>query len=159
MNLNQRIGNSDFRYAEFVKSDFAIRNNIHNIPNKFEIYSIENLVRYCLQPIRDYFGPIRVLSGFRCSRLNTALGGSKHSNHLFGYAADIEPIEHGVELIDVIEWIVKNLKYKELIAEYFPFGWIHIAYQENTFQTGLKLKNESYDYERMTIDDLKRIYH
>ena len=43
-----------------------------------------------LQKLRDTLGrPIRVLSGVRCRKHNTAVGGEKNSFHLIGRAADI----------------------------------------------------------------------
>ena len=36
-------------------------------------------------------GGINVTSGFRCSKLNKAVGGVSNSAHLYGYAADTQP--------------------------------------------------------------------
>lgn len=43
-----------------------------------------------LDPLRDRVGPIRVTSGYRTRRLNTAIGGSATSDHMTGCAADIK---------------------------------------------------------------------
>ena len=44
-----------------------------------------------LQDVRDYFRlPIKVTSGYRCFDHNRSIGGSKHSMHLKGRAADIK---------------------------------------------------------------------
>lgn len=43
-----------------------------------------------LEEIRTYFGkPISILSGCRCKKHNTKIGGAEHSQHLLGTAADI----------------------------------------------------------------------
>lgn len=42
-----------------------------------------------LQALRDKAGPIRITSGYRCPRHNTAVGGVKDSQHVLGMAADI----------------------------------------------------------------------
>ena len=43
-----------------------------------------------LEKIRDHFGsPVRVNSGVRCASHNTAVGGAKSSQHLYGTASDI----------------------------------------------------------------------
>lgn len=46
-----------------------------------------------LHAIRESIGvPLRVASGYRCNRHNDAIGGSKHSQHRAGKAADIVPV-------------------------------------------------------------------
>lgn len=42
-----------------------------------------------LQMVRDVYGPIRIVSGFRCPRQNEHVGGKMFSQHLAGLAADI----------------------------------------------------------------------
>lgn len=42
-----------------------------------------------LQHVRDEYGPIRLISGFRCQRQNEKVGGKLFSQHLIGLAADI----------------------------------------------------------------------
>jgi uncharacterized protein YcbK (DUF882 family) len=42
-----------------------------------------------LQHVRDEYGPIRIISGFRCPRQNEKVGGKMFSQHLIGLAADI----------------------------------------------------------------------
>ena len=48
------------------------------------------LVKQYLQPLRDEFdSPIRINSGYRCLEHNTAVGSTRHSQHILGTAADI----------------------------------------------------------------------
>jgi uncharacterized protein YcbK (DUF882 family) len=42
-----------------------------------------------LQMVRDVYGPMRIVSGFRCPRQNEYVGGRLFSQHLTGLAADI----------------------------------------------------------------------
>jgi uncharacterized protein YcbK (DUF882 family) len=42
-----------------------------------------------LQMVRDVYGPMRIVSGFRCPRQNEHVGGKMFSQHLVGLAADI----------------------------------------------------------------------
>jgi len=42
-----------------------------------------------LQPVRDVYGAMRIVSGFRCPKHNEAVGGKQFSQHLCGLAADI----------------------------------------------------------------------
>jgi len=67
-------------------------------------------------------------------------------------AADIEPFYNNIELIDILNWIHNNLEYKELIAEYFPAGWIHISYQKGNNKKILKLKDRYNNYAVVDID-------
>jgi hypothetical protein len=85
-----------------------------------------------LEPIRTKFGPIRINSAFRGPAVNTAVGGSKTSQHMSGQAADIVVPGHRLE--DVFAWIVKEsgLPFGQAILE-GPGGkvsWIHISLGE-----------------------------
>jgi len=42
-----------------------------------------------LEQVRPDFGPIAILSGFRCPKHNAAVKGAQNSYHLLGLAADI----------------------------------------------------------------------
>jgi uncharacterized protein YcbK (DUF882 family) len=42
-----------------------------------------------LQQVRDEYGVIRIISGFRCQNQNDKVGGKMFSQHLVGLAADI----------------------------------------------------------------------
>ena len=85
-----------------------------------------------LEPIRAKFGPIRVNSAFRGPAVNTAVNGSKSSQHLSGQAADI--VVPGVALEVVFAWIVKEsgIPFGQAILE-GPGGkvsWIHVSLGE-----------------------------
>jgi len=43
-----------------------------------------------LEPVREAYGPIYILSGYRCPRQNVIAGGALFSQHLIGLAADIK---------------------------------------------------------------------
>ena len=42
-----------------------------------------------LQEVRDEYGVMRIVSGFRCQKQNELVGGKTFSQHLCGLAADI----------------------------------------------------------------------
>jgi len=160
-NLYNKVDNAkNFSYLELIKSDIAIRLGFDNFPKEDYIWiNLEKLVVNCLQPIRNHFGPIRVLSGYRCQLLNVAIGSSINSNHIYGQAVDFEPLDNSVKLIDVLNWICDNLDFRELIAEYFnKNGWIHIVYRENCNNKILKLKDRNHNYSIVNIDDLNKLY-
>ena len=157
--LKDNIPNAqNFKYYEFVKSYNAIRYGINNIPTDIQWENIERLAANVIQPIRNKFGRIRISSGYRNPKLNVLSGGSPTSNHCRGEAADIEPLEDGVKLIDILNFINFKLPFRELIAEFFPEGWVHVAYRENGNAKILKLKDSNHNFKRVTIDYINKIY-
>ena len=84
MKLTEKLS-PHFTLGEMITTSHR---HIDNMPTPEEI---ERLTRLCLEfmePVRERFGPIRVTSGFRCVNLNSAIGGSKASAHIYGCAAD-----------------------------------------------------------------------
>jgi len=161
-NLDDRIliNAESFRYKDFVKSDIAVRLGIENLPTKEEYWeNIEKLAANVLQPVVNTVGRITILSGYRSPELNKAINGSETSLHCFGCAADIEPWEKGVSLLALLEWVYYNCDFRELIAEYFPDGWVHVGYVEGYNDKKLKLKDKDHSYSVVTLDYLKSLYN
>ena len=81
-----------FKFREFERSETAERMKIDNrLPKLVEAHVVE-LVDILLDPLREAWGgPLVVTSGYRCPALNKAVGGSKTSAHLAGWAADLVP--------------------------------------------------------------------
>lgn len=142
---------SNFQYKEFTKSNTAMRRGIPNVPNNEQWRCVEALVVNILQPIRQKFGRLRITSGFRSVALCEAIGSNKNSNHARGQAADIEPLAKRVTLLDVLKYVSTSLPHRELIAEYFPDGWIHVAYREGGNIKELKLKDNNHNYARVEL--------
>lgn len=83
-----------FTLSEFLQSETADKLGINNaldiVWDSYIVGNLENLCRWTLEPIRHKVGcPVHVSSGYRCSRLNEAVGGSPTSDHREGLAADI----------------------------------------------------------------------
>lgn len=114
----------NFWLDEFTRSGVARRLGIDNSPSAPQIKRLETLAKRCLQPIRDRFGPVTVLSGYRCPALNRAVGSSDRSAHPYGLAADITVPGHSTA--EVIRWASQHLpEFDQLINE---FGdWTHIG--------------------------------
>jgi zinc D-Ala-D-Ala carboxypeptidase len=158
-NLSSKIpGATNFKYKEFIKSDAATRLGIDNTPNEQEWKSIEELAINVLQPIREKFGRIRITSGFRSKQVNKAIGGSPSSNHCNGEAADFEPLEDGVTLFDILEFIINQLKFRNVILEYPPDGWIHVDYRKDNNPNRIRLKDKSHNYVQMSLTDIRDLY-
>lgn len=159
IDLNDKIpGAPDFRYGEFVKSATALRKGIDNTPGPREWINIEILAKFVLQPVRNQFGSIIVNSGFRSAKLNRAVGGSTRSLHLKGYAADIEPLDLNISLFEVLRWIYYHAPFTELIAEWFPTGWVHVGYKHGYNARVLKLADKEHLYEVVDINYVTRLY-
>ena len=124
----------NFKLSELIKSETATRLDIDNQPNEEQIESLRLLCENILQPVRDHFGkPVKISSGFRCSALNQATGGSATSDHCRGQACDFEI--DGVPNPELAEWIEANLKYTQLILEFWVpggddpnAGWVHASF-------------------------------
>ena len=158
MNFNDNI-TKNFKWYEFFKSSTALRHDMNNYTNDKDVLkNIEMLTTNILQPLRDVFGPIKITSGYRSPLLNTLIKGSPTSNHCYGYAADIEPWDDSIKLIDIIEYIHGNFQYRELIAEYFPEGWVHVAYRDKANNRQLKLKDQDHHYTPIGIYELIELY-
>jgi hypothetical protein len=128
---------ANFSLREFTRSQFATRHGIDNTPNKQHVDNLRLLAIYVLQPIRDALGQLDVSSGFRCERLNTAVGGSASSQHRLGEASDIEPADEEVSNLQLAHWIVENVKdFDQCILEYYDpskglhSGWVHVSYRK-----------------------------
>ena len=82
----------NFRLKEFTASEKAKKLGIDNtkVPD-FAKNNIKELVYQILQPLRDATGkPIIINSGYRCLKLNSAVGGVPTSQHVYGQAVDIQ---------------------------------------------------------------------
>lgn len=127
-----------FSLEELVASSTAKKLNIDNTPGTKELTNLINLVTTVLQPIRDKYGkPIIISSGYRCPKLNKAVGGSTTSQHKTGQAADIHSLSN-TEKDNMILWniicdMVKNgeIKTGQYIFEYGHKAvgpdWIHVS--------------------------------
>lgn len=110
-----------------------------NIPNGKQLSNMKELAEAVFEPIRKHFNvPIYIWSFFRSKSLNKAVKGSKTSQHLCnkGAAIDIDSqIYGGTTNSDIFDYIVHNLEFDQLIAE-FPNeegepNWIHVSYNKD----------------------------
>lgn len=126
------IFSKNFTLAELIKSDVAMRHGIDNLPKPMHLHNLRELVINVLQPVRDYYNqPVKINSGYRSEELNKAVNGSKTSDHMLGFAADIEVLN--ASNYDLALWISKNLKFTQLILEFYTMGnpysgWVHVSY-------------------------------
>ena len=120
-----------FTIEELYASATAKAKGIDNKPNVQQIICLVYLAAYVLEPLREAMNePIRISSGFRCERLNRAVGGVSNSQHTKGQAADLcidGDLEKGKRWFN---WIKTHLNFDQLIWEHNANGtyWIHVSY-------------------------------
>jgi hypothetical protein len=123
---------TNFSLHELTKSETALRMGFDNTPDDETTENLRLLCEKVLQPVRDHYGKgVKVNSGYRSPESNSAVGGSKTSDHCKGMAADIEI--PGVANADLAQWIMDNLDYTQLILEFYTpgipdSGWVHVSY-------------------------------
>jgi len=125
--MNKRL-TEDFNLSEFTNSQYAVRHNINNQPNDYELANIINITAPTMQKIRDLLGaPVHITSGYRCYALNRAIGGSGTSAHMSGLAVDFVAPRAGTpkEVAEELKRHVKDLRIDQLINE---GQWVHVGF-------------------------------
>lgn len=129
---------ANFTLKELTDSDTAKKKGLDNTPTLQVIENLTILAEKILQPVRDHYGKsVKVNSGYRSPEVNASVGGSKTSDHCKGQAADIEI--NGVANGDLAEWITKNLKFTQVILEFYTqgipdSGWVHVSYDPSNLK-------------------------
>lgn len=151
-------GAPNFRYGEAVQSDIAVKLGIANVPTEAQWKAIETVAIFILQPLRTRKGPLKATSWFRCAELNRhpEIGSSEKSYHERGCAVDIEP--QNCSLMELLEEAYK-LNFSEIIAEFFPDGWVHVAFMRGDDRRRLKLKDKLHHFTLVTIEQLRKWYN
>lgn len=117
-----------FQLSEFVISQTAERLDLDNTPSPEIIERLKVLCVTILEPARMALGPLHISSGYRSLALNTAIGGSKSSAHMQGYAADVIPLK--ASKLAFAKWVVANCEFDQIILEYGTKeapAWIHVS--------------------------------
>lgn len=122
-----------FTIEELSASTEARKMGIDNTPTAEAVANLTDLVDAVLDPLREKYGrPIHVSSGYRCPRLNKAVGGAVTSQHTTGEAADIY-VSRARELAELFALIYYTLPFDQLIWERGTDespAWIHVSYRE-----------------------------
>ena len=134
-----------FTYEEFADSATAEKYGMDNAISLWQKRNVKEFVENLLDPLREAWAEyckkhdlgkpsIRIASGVRSMALNEAIGGSKTSSHLYGYAADLVP--YNGELLKFklfcMEWL-RDKSFDQFISEEEDATgtpkWIHIGYK------------------------------
>jgi len=135
----------NFSYREFEASERADQMRICNFITSPTVRdSVKALVINVLQPLRDVWGrPLDVNSGYRCPKLNQAVGGVPTSQHVKGEAADIKA-SNPYELAQCA--LAHNIPYDQMIL--YP-TFVHFSYKLSGQQRGQVLYNKAYKGKRL----------
>ena len=121
-----------FTIEEMYASDTAKRLGIDNKPTTQKMINLVYLCAHVLEPLRVAMNePIKIGSGYRCEKLNKAVGGVYNSQHLKGQAADLcidGDLKKGKRWFNYIK---DHLPFDQLIWEHNPKTgsyWVHVSY-------------------------------
>ena len=153
MNIEEPIGRH-FKLKHLIYSNTAKNNSINNFPgidnspSQTEVIEyLRSLMNVVVDPIVDIYPDLIITSGYRCMALNSRLGGSNTSQHVFGQAVDIQI--PGLSTADVYNYIYHEVTgWDQLIWEYPERGgssWVHVSYSSrNRRKTTLASKSSTY---------------
>ena len=119
-------------YKEGVYSNTALRRGIDNAPNEEQLANMKLIGEKIFEPLREYVGgPIKINSFFRSAKLNTAIGGSRTSQHCKGQAMDIDDTFGYKTNAEMYYFIKEHLNFDQMIWEFGDDdnpNWVHVSY-------------------------------
>ena len=117
---------------EATKSNTATRLEIKNEPRELDLVRMIEIAEKVFEPLREWVdGPIKVNSFYRSPELNSAIGGSKNSQHCIGCALDIDDTFGHKTNAQMFDYIKNNLDYDQIIWEFGDddnCDWVHVSY-------------------------------
>lgn len=125
----QQIKSDYFTLEEFINSATAQRLKIDNTPTADIIRNLQYGVDMVLEPLRRLQSkPIKITSGYRCPRLNKAVGGVNNSWHLRGCAADVH-VENEDDAKEKFAILKKLPSVDTALFEHSTTGqWLHVQW-------------------------------
>ena len=131
MDLTQKLSDN-FSLAELTLTEHRELLSENQNPPQIVVDNLKLLATNILQPLRDKLGyAIHVNSGYRCLKLNTAVGGASNSQHVTGQAADLVDNTNGnLHLFEAIK--NSDLPFDQLITECPDANcvpaWVHVSF-------------------------------
>jgi uncharacterized protein YcbK (DUF882 family) len=112
-----------FSFTEMISTVSTAQEN--NLPDWDDINRMLELCRWILDPVREMYGKLIVVtSGFRTPYLNRLVGGVSTSQHMQGLAADLR-CDDPKALFDLIA--ESDLPFDQLIY-YQKKKFVHVSY-------------------------------
>lgn len=124
----------NFTLEELTASATGQARGIHNVPSTQQVANLCALVHHVLQPLRDAMGhEVKIGSGYRCPRLNQAVGGVSDSQHMKGEAADLCIDGDKMKGRRWFTWIQSHCDFDQLIWEHSKTCsyWVHVSYRSD----------------------------
>ena len=119
-------------YKEGTYSQTALRRDLDNTPNEEQLKCMKEVAENLFEPLREWVGgPIKINSFFRGEPVNTAIGGSKYSQHMKGQAIDIDDTFGHKTNAEMYHYIKDNLDFDQMIWEFGDDknpNWVHISW-------------------------------
>jgi hypothetical protein len=130
MNLSEH-----FTLEEATHSDTAIRQGIDNQPSTLQLENMK-MAAQKLEQLRAVTGPLNINSWLRLPAVNVAVGGSKVSSHMDGWAIDVSSSK--MTPYQLCQEVKKaGIKFDQMIHE---FGrWMHISFAPEMRQQELTI--------------------
>lgn len=135
-----------FTLGELTRSQTARMLGLDNTPGAVHRRNLEELTLRLLDPLREAWearccagglGPagVRVTSGYRSRALNQAVGGAPTSAHLYGYAADLVPVNGCLAAFrDCCAEFLRVRPFDQMISEQEDARgvprWVHVGYRD-----------------------------
>ena len=133
-------------FKEATRSNTALRLNLNNEPNAYQLTNMVGVAQNVFEPLREYVGgAIKINSFFRSENLNRAIGGSSKSQHCDGRAIDIDDTFGHATNAEMFQYIKDNLSFDQLIWEFGNStnpAWVHVSYVSEDQNRGRCLKAE-----------------
>ena len=124
-----------FSLEEATYSETAVRLGINNQPDERQLGNMKSAAAQ-LEAVRALSGPMRVNSWLRLPDVNVAVGGSKVSSHMDGWAIDCSSSKHTpYELCQMVK--KAGIKFDQMIHEYGR--WMHISFAPEMRQQELTI--------------------
>jgi hypothetical protein len=124
-----------FTLEEATYSETAILMGIKNQPDERQLANMKTAAEH-LEKVRNVTGAIRVNSWLRLPDVNIAVGGSKVSSHMDGWAIDCASSAHTPYAL--CQLVLKaGIKFDQMIHEYGH--WMHISFAPEMRQQELTI--------------------
>ena len=119
-------------YHEGTYSQTGVRRDLDNTPDDSQLKRMEEVAENLFEPLREWVGgPIKINSFFRGEPVNTAIGGSRKSQHMKGQAIDIDDTFGHKTNAEMYHYVKDNLDFDQLIWEFGTDknpNWLHISW-------------------------------
>jgi hypothetical protein len=143
-----------FDLNEATYSETAVRNGIDNQPSTVQLENMKTAAQK-LEQLRAVTGPLRINSWLRLPAVNVAVGGSKVSSHMDGWAIDVSSSK--LTPIQLCKEVQKaGIKFDQMIHEYGR--WMHISFAPEMRQQELTIFRPDNKYKAgiLTEEEYKK---